>query len=293
LALTHLDRVFWPEPGLTKGDLVAYYRAVAPVLLPHLRGRPFTIKRHYTVPRGPFVWEKDAPAEMPPWIRTCELPARSRGGALVRYPLVNDERALLWMVDYGCIDLHVAAARCDRPDRPDYVVFDLDPAQGATFGDVVGAALLVRDALEALELESVVRTSGGEGLHVLVPIARRHSHEEAREFARIVAAAVARSRPSVVTVETAKERRRGVYVDTKMNGRAQQFVCVYSVRPVPAATVAAPLRWDELGPGLDPTAFTMHAVAGRVAAYGDLHAPLLGGRQRLDSALRKFSSRTA
>ena len=117
--LTHLDRVFWPDRGLTKRDLVDYYRAVAPVLIPHLRNRPFTIKRHYTAPRGPFEWVKDAPPELPAWIASCPQPAKSRGGALVRYPLVNSSEALLWMVEYGAIDLHLWTSRCDRPERPD------------------------------------------------------------------------------------------------------------------------------------------------------------------------------
>src|SRR5919109_88406 len=170
VGFTHLDRIYWPEAGLTKGDLVAYYRAIAPVLLPHVRDRPFTIKRHYTVPRGPFVWEKDAPAEMPEWIRVAPQPAKSRRGAPVRYPLVNDERALLWMVEYGAVDLHVWTSRADRPDRPDYVLFDLDPAR-VPFAHVVRAALLLREALETVGLMSLVRTTGGAGLHVHVPIA--------------------------------------------------------------------------------------------------------------------------
>ena len=276
LTPTHVDRVLWPEAGLTKRDLLDYYRALAPVLLPHLRDRPFTIKRHYTVPRGPFVWEKDAPPELPPWIRTCPVAARSRGGALVRYPLVNSRDALLWLVDYGCVDLHIASARCDRPELPDYVIFDLDPRASGVRA-AVQAALVVREALEALALESVVRTSGGEGLHVLVPVERRHTYEEVRAFARIVAEAVARARADL-----------GVSVDVKMNGRVQQFVAVYSVRPLPGAPVAAPLAWDEVDEHLEPAAFTMGAVLGRVEAHGDLHAPLLRRRQRLDRALARF-----
>jgi bifunctional non-homologous end joining protein LigD len=264
VALTHLDRVFWPEPGLRKRDLVDYYRAVAPVLLPHLRNRPFTIKRHYTVPRGPFEWVKDAPPELPAWIRTCPQPAKSRGGALVRYPLVNSEDALLWMVEYGAVDLHVWSSRCDRPERPDHVLFDLDPA-GASFADVVRAALLVHDVLAGIELESVVRTTGGEGLHVLVPIARRYTHEQARGFAGAVARELARAEPVLF---------ESVHVDVKMNGHGQQVVAGYSVRPLPGAPVATPLGWGELGPELDPSAFTL-------ARLGDLHAPLLRGRQRL------------
>src|SRR5919202_4815682 len=165
VVFTHLDRVFWPESALTKRDLVEYYLRIAPVLVPHLRNRPFTIKRHYTVPRGPFVWEKDAPPELPDWIPVSAQPAKSRHGALVRYPLVNDAPALLWMVEYGCIDLHVWPSRADRPDRPTYVLFDLDPS-GVPFAHVVRAALLLREALEAMGLTSVVRTTGGTGLHV-------------------------------------------------------------------------------------------------------------------------------
>ena len=288
VALTSLDRVFWPEAGLTKRDLVHYYRAVAPVLLPHVRDRPFTIKRHYTVPRGPFVWEKDAPAEMPDWIPTAPLPAKSRGGGLVRYPLVNDELALLWLVEYGCIDLHVWTARADRPERPDFVLFDLDPTTGFGFADVTRAALLARDALDALGLESHPMTTGGEGLHVRVPLARRHTHDEARGFADLVAEALAHASGGLVTTERSLARRRGIYVDTKMNGRGQQVVAPYSVRPLAGAPVATPLRWDELDEALEPGAFTLHAVLDRVERDGDLLAPLLGGRQRLDAALARL-----
>jgi bifunctional non-homologous end joining protein LigD len=198
---THLDRMFWPELGLRKRDLVDYYGAVAPVLVPHLRNRPFTIKRHYTVPRGPFEWVKDAPPELPRWIRTCPQPAKSRGGAPVRYPLVDSRDALLWVVEFGAVDLHVWTSCCDRPDRPDHVLFDLDPAGGAGMAEAVRAALLLRDALAALELESLVRTTGGEGLHVLVPIARRHRYEEVRRFARVVASALARAEPGLARLE--------------------------------------------------------------------------------------------
>lgn len=286
--LTKLDRVLWPETGETKGDLVDYYRAVAPVFLPHVRSRPLTIRRHFTVPRGPFVWEKDAPRELPAWVARCPQPARSRGGEPVDYAVVDDELALLWFVEYGCIDFHVWSSRCDRPERPDYVVFDLDPA-GVPFADVVRAALLVRDALQALELESVVRTTGGEGLHVLVPLARRHSHEEARQFARIISRALARAHPELVTVERVAARRHGVYVDAKMNGHGQQLVAPYSVRPVSGAPVATPLRWQELDERLDPSRFTMQVVRERVEREGDVHAALRRGRQRLDVALARLA----
>ena len=289
MRLTHLDRLFWPEAGLRKRDLVDYYRAVSPVLLPHVHDRPFTIKRHYTVPRGPFVWEKDAPPDLPRWVRVASLPARSRRGAPVRYPLVNDELSLLWLVEYGCVDLHVWPSRTDRPDRPDYVLFDLDPTPGVPFADVVAAALLLREALTALALDSLVMTTGGDGLHVRVPIARRHTHAQAREFADVVAFALRRSAHALVTTERSLARRHGVYVDTKMNGHGQQHVAPYSVRPLPGAPVATPLRWDELDKRLDPTTLTPAVVRARIERLGDVFEPLLHGRQRLAAALARIS----
>ena len=277
---THLDRIFWPEAGVTKRDLVDYYTVVAAALVPHLRQRPFTIKRHFTVPRGPYRWEKDAPPELPDWIAVSPQPAKSRRGALVRYPLVNDTMALLWMVEYGCIDLHVWPSRVDLPDRPTYVLFDLDPA-GVPFAEVVQAALLLRNALAAVDLDSVVRTTGGGGLHVHVPIARRYSHEQARRFAGRVAAALVRASGGLVTDERVPARRHGVHVDAKMNGHGQQIVSVYSVRPLPGAPVSTPLRWEELTEDLDPAAFTIPVVLERVERHGDLAEPLLHGSQRL------------
>ena len=285
--LTRLDALWWPDEGIRKRDVVDYYRRVGSLLLPHLRDRPFTFKRHYRGPRSPFEWIKDAPPELPEWIPVAPLPARSRGGELVRYALVNDEPALLWMLEFGCVDLHVWTSRADRPDRPDYVLFDLDAAH-VPFSDVVRAAFVLHDALAALRLESFVRTTGGDGLHVLVPLERRHTHAEAREFCEVIAGALVRSTDGLVTTERALARRRGVYVDTQMNGHGQQIVSLYSVRPRPGAPVATPLRWDELHEDLDPREFTMEAVLERVEQDGDLHAPLLRRGHRLDRALERL-----
>jgi bifunctional non-homologous end joining protein LigD len=286
--LSRLEMLFWPDEGIRKADLVEYYTRVAPALLPHLRDRPFTLKRHYNGPRSPFEWIKDAPAEMPDWIRIAPLPAKSRGGELVRYPLVNDDLALLWMIEFGCVDLHVWTSRADLPERPDYVLFDLDPA-GVPFADVVRAARLLHEALDALGLEALVRTTGGEGLHVHVPIDRGPTHAEARRFCEIVAGALVRSARGLVTTERSLAQRRGVFIDTKMNGHGQQIVCLYSVRPRPRAPVAAPLRWEELDETLDPRDLTMEVVLDRVRRDGDLHERALSSRQRLATALASFA----
>jgi bifunctional non-homologous end joining protein LigD len=283
--LTRLDQCWWPELGLRKADVVDYYRRIAPALVPHLRKRPFTMKRHFNGPRSPFEWRKDAPPEMPSWIPVSPQPARSRGGELIRYPVVKDELALLWMLEYGCIDLHVWTSRMDLPHRPDIVLFDLDPA-GVAFADVARAALLLRAALETLGIHGYPMTTGGEGLHVRVPIARRHTHEEARSFSKIVAGALVRASKGLVTLEQSRARRRGVFIDTKMNGHGQQIVAPYSVRPTPAAGVATPLRWEEINALLDPEKLGMAAALERVEREGDVAQPLLAGGQGISSALR-------
>jgi bifunctional non-homologous end joining protein LigD len=291
LRLSNLDKPFWPEQGITKGDLIAYYRDVAEVLVPHLRNRPFTMKRYPDGWQGKFFFQKQAPSHMPDWIPRTAQPASTREGEkkVIDYALVNDDLALMWMANMGCIDLHAWSSRVDKPERPDWVMFDLDPSEGATFEDVVEVARLVKETLELLELESYPKTSGSRGIHVLVPVARRHSFAQAREFASIVGNALARAHPGVVTTEWSRAKRKGVLVDANQNRPGATNAMVYSVRPRAGAPVSTPLRWDEVKSGLDPTAFTMEAVLDRVAKHGDLYEGVLGGKQSLTTALKSLT----
>ena len=288
LRFSNVDKPFWPELGITKGDLIAFYRDVAEVLVPHLRGRPFTMKRHPDGWAGKHFFQKNAPSHMPEWIERTSQPASTREGEkkVIDYPIVKDDLALMWMANMGCIDLHTWASRVDKPERPDWVMFDLDPSEGSGFEEVIEVALLVKQTLDLLELESFPKTSGSRGIHVLVPIARRHSFEEVRDFAAIVAGALARAHPGLVTTEWARKKRRGVLVDANQNRQGATNASVYSVRPRAGAPVSTPLQWDEVKAGLDPAAFTMEAVLDRVARDGDLYVPVLGGKQSLKSALR-------
>ena len=290
LKLSNLDKPFWPEEGITKGDLLTYYRDIAPVLVPHLRNRPFTMKRYPDGWQGKHFFQKDAPSHMPAWIARAPFPASTRDGEtwMIDYPLVNDELALLWMVNMGCIDLNAWAARVGRPDRPDWVMFDLDPSDDVGFPEVIEVALLVKQILDLVGLESFPKTSGSRGIHVLVPIARRHGHDEARAFASIVAGALARAHPGLVTTEWTKRKRRGVLVDANQNGPGKTTASVYSVRPRPGAPVSTPLAWEEVRAGLDPASFTFDEVRTRVARHGDLFAPVLALRQSLGAALRSL-----
>jgi bifunctional non-homologous end joining protein LigD len=290
LRVSNLDKPFWPEEAITKGDLLAYYRDVAPALVPHLRKRPFTMKRYPDGWQGKSFFQKQAPSHIPGWIETAAFPASTREGEkkVIDYALVNNDLALLWMVNMGCIDMHTWASRVDKPDRADWVMFDLDPSEGATFGQVIEVALLVRQVLDVVGLEAVPKTSGSRGIHVLVPIARRHGYEQVREFAGIVAGALARAHPGLVTTEWTRAKRKGVLVDANQNGPGKTTASVYSVRPRAGASVSTPLTWDEVTPELDPTGFTMDVVLDRVEKHGDLFARVLEGGQSLTAALEKL-----
>jgi bifunctional non-homologous end joining protein LigD len=290
LKLSNLDKPFWPEEGITKGDLLSYYRRAAPALIPHLKDRPFTMKRYPDGWQGKFFFQKDAPRGMPDWIPTASIVVSTRDKPRqkrrIEAPLVNDELALLWMVNMGCIDLNAWYSRIDKPNRPDWVLFDLDPSPDVGFPETVQVALLVKQALDTLELESFVKTSGSEGIHILVPIARRHTYADTREFSAIIAGALARTHFGLVTTEWSKAKRRGVLIDSNQNGEGKTIASVYSVRPKEGAPVSTPLRWDEVNEDLDPAAFTMETVLARIEKHGDLFAGVLQNKQSLSAALK-------
>jgi bifunctional non-homologous end joining protein LigD len=227
---------------------------------------------------------------MPDWIPTASIVVSTRDKPRqqrrIDAPLVNDELALLWMVNMGCIDMNTWYSRIDKADRPDWVLFDLDPSPDVGFPETIEVALLVKQALDALELESCVKTSGSEGIHILVPIARRYTYADTREFSAIIANALARTHRGLVTTEWTKAKRRGVLIDSNQNGEGKTIASVYSVRPKAGAPVSTPLRWDEVKEGLDPFAFTMEEALRRVEKHGDLFAGVLDGKQSLTAALK-------
>jgi bifunctional non-homologous end joining protein LigD len=289
--LSSADRVLFPDDGITKGDLFSYYDRVADVLVPHLRDRPFTMKRwREGLPGGAF-FQKQAPKGMPSWIPTREFRTWPRGGKgdsrLVDFPLVDSREAVLWMVQMHCIDMNAWYSRIDRPDRPDFVLFDLDPPESAdAFALCVRVAHVVREALQGLELESWVKTSGADGIHVLVPIARRSTYAETYEFAELLGHRLVAEHPGEVTTEWLKKKRSGVLLDHRQNGHGKTIASVYSVRPKPGAPVSTPLQWNELTEELRPRDFTMERVLERVAVHGDLFEPVLHGSQQLGPALK-------
>ncbi len=293
LKLSNLDKVFFPAERITKGDLLEYYRAVAPVLVPHLKERPFTMVRWPDGIEGKKFFQKDAPSHMPEWIPTFRTEVSTRGSPRTRkwvnFPVVSDELALLWMVNMGCIDMNTWYSRVDRPERPDWVLFDLDPSPDVGFKETVQVALLVKQALDAFGLVGFPKTSSAEGMHILVPVERRYTYADTRQFAEIVAEAISRTHRGLATTEWTKAKRRGVLIDANQNGEGKTIASAYSVRPRPGAPVSTPLRWSEVNEDLDPLAFTMPAVLERVRKHGDLYAGVLTARQRLTDALKALS----
>jgi bifunctional non-homologous end joining protein LigD len=293
LRLSNLDKLYWAPEAITKGDLVRYYEAVADVILPHLRDRPFTMRRYPDGAYAEAFFQKDAPKHMPDWIPTYRALVstrdKSRSKKWVNFPLVNDELALLWMVNMGCIDMNAWYSRVDKPDRPDFVLFDLDPTPEVPWPQTIEVALILKELLDALGLKSFPKTSGGKGFHVLVPLDRRSTYEDTRAFAEVVAGAIARAHPKLATTEWSKARRRGVLIDANQNGEGKTIASVYSVRPKPNAPVSTPLGWDEVDTKLNPTIYTMPVVVERVRERGDVYADVLTTRQSLSRALKQLT----
>ena len=245
LELSRVDKVLFPDSGITKGQLVAHYRRVAGVALPHYRDRPLSMQRFPDGIGETGFYQKDLPDYAPEWIPRAVLP-RKEGGT-VTYVLANDEATLAWLADQACITPHLFLSRCDRPDHPDRLVFDLDPSTD-DFRPIQQAALWLKDLLVTLELPAYVQTTGSRGLHVVVPLDRGANFDEARDFARGVAARLASRHPDALTIEHRKAKRGNrVFIDYLRNAYGQTAVAPYAVRAKEGAPVATPLDWDEVG----------------------------------------------
>jgi bifunctional non-homologous end joining protein LigD len=284
--LTNLDKMFWPELGITKGDLIHYYEQVAPALLPHIRNRAMVMKRYPHGAHGEFFFQKRAPVPRPEFIQVCSIEHES--GNIIDFPVINDLPSLQWLINLGCIDLNQWYATCDDVHRPDYLHFDLDPVAPAGFECVLETALLVREALDALHIPSYPKTTGSRGIHVYVPIERGPLQKEVWTFAKELARALASRNPKLITAEyrIAKRPEGHVLVDYNQNAWGRTLASVYSVRPKPNATVSAPVTWQEVERGIRIEDFRLDNMPARLQEVGDLFKPLLAKRGRLK--LEKF-----
>ena len=280
--LTNLDKLFWRDARISKRDLLQYYADVAPVLLPHLRDRAMVMKRYPNGANGKCFFMKRVPEPHPAWIETCSITHASE--SVIDFPMVQDLASLLWIVNLGCIDLNQWYARCDDVDRPDYVHVDLDPGPGVRFDKVLDAALIVRDALEALGMTPLVKTTGSKGVHIYVPIVRGPLQKQVWHFAKALAQALADRHPKLLTSEyrIAKRPKGRVLVDYNQNAWGRTLASVYSPRPTRGATVSTPVTWKEIERGIAIDDFDIGNVPARVQKLGDLWKPLLAKRGRFN-----------
>jgi bifunctional non-homologous end joining protein LigD len=290
LKLTNLDKVFWPDEGYTKGDLIEYYRTVSPWMLPLLRDRPLVLDRYPNGITGKSFFQKHAPDMAAARLRT--VPIRAEGTKEIDYFLCEQPDDLLFLVNLGAIPFHIWSSRLPELDKPDWCILDLDP-KGAPFADVVRIALAIRELCEEIEMPSRIKTSGGSGLHILLPMGRQLDHERVRQLGELLARVIVERLPGIATTLRSIPARKGrVYVDALQNGRGKLLAAPYSVRPHPGAPVSTPLSWSEVGPRLDVKKLNIRSVPRRLQKLKeDLLGDILENRPDLARSLTLLSER--
>lgn len=288
MIISHPEKLLFPADGISKGELCAYYQAIAPLMLPHLAGRPVTMERFPAgIERKGFLQKNVQSA--PEWLQTVEVPHEQR---TVHYPLIDDERSLLWLANQNCITPHVWSSRQPALGRPDLCVFDLDPARQAP-AELRAAALAVRDVLSELGLRSWVKTSGSKGFHIVVPLAEGATFESVWRFAHGTGALLVKRQPQLLTQEFLKAERAGrILIDTGRSGPGATFAAAYAVRARAGAPVSAPCSWSEVESGaVQPQSFSLRAMASRSQQVGDPWAELYAHAAELAPALARLEAR--
>ena len=285
--ITHSEKVLFPDDGITKGDLAGYYEAIAPVILPHLRGRPLTMERYPSGIGNKGFWQKDVTKGYPAWLQRVEVPKKD---GVVHHPVVTDTPSLLWIANQNTITHHVWASRIPRLNYPDLCVFDLDPSTDDVAA-VRAAAIGLRDLLDELGLPSWVKTSGSKGFHIVVPIDGKTDIGSVARFADAVGRLFVSLAPDQLTQEFSKADRRGrIYIDTGRNGYSATFAAAYTVRARSGAPVSAPCTWEEIeGSEVGPQSFTLRTMPERIARVGDLWADVLDPGHSLKRPLGKVN----
>jgi bifunctional non-homologous end joining protein LigD len=288
--VTNLEKVFWPEEGYTKGDVINYYNSISSYILPHLKDRPQSLKRNPNGITDKGFYHKDAGNTAPSWVEHIEVRAESTQ-KVVDYILCNNKATLLYLANLGCIELNPWNSRIKKPDYPDYLIMDLDPSKNNTFNEVVDVAIVVKEVLDKAGASCYCKTSGATGLHIYVPLHAAYTYEQARQFAELVAILATEQLPKIATVERSLDKRKGrIYVDYLQNSRGQTLSSVYSIRPVPGATVSTPIEWKELTHELHPSNFTIKTIQKRLDKLGDIFGGVLTEKNNLTKCLEALEN---
>lgn len=282
--LSNLDKVLWPEAGYTKGDLIDYYAAVSPYMIPHLRQRALVFTRSPSGITAKSFYQKNAPENLPEWMDTFAWEGKE--GSLKHYVLANTTADLVWLANQACIEIHPWMSRIDRVDYPDFMVFDLDPTEANPFPQVIQVANLLKQLMDQLHLRVYAKTSGALGLHVYLPLVPRYSYAQVRTFGQTIGEMICKLLPDLVTIERSVQRRGPrIYFDYLQNGLGKTVCAPYCVRPRPAATVSAPIQWQEINT-VNPLNFTIKTLPPRLNQVGDLFADVLTDQQELEPAAK-------
>jgi DNA ligase D len=290
-AFTNLDKLYWPDEKITKGDLISYYETIAPYILPYLKNRPLSLKRNPNGIKDEGLYHKDAGDIAPAWIKTANIHSES-SDKIIHYLVCNNAKSLLFIANLGCIEMNPWNSVTVQLNNPDYLVLDIDPSDKNNFDQVIDAALVIKEILDKIKITGYCKTSGATGLHIYIPCKKKYDYGTVREFAKILATMVHEQLPSFTTLERslAKRKNNQIYIDYLQNSRGQTLASAYSVRPKPGATVSAPLDWKEVKHGLHPSQFTIKNMKKRVEKKGDLFKGIFEKGIDISSAIKNADS---
>lgn len=271
------EKLFWPDEGITKGDVINYYLSIAEHILPYLKGRPESLNRTPNGISDSGFFQKDAGEDAPEWVDTFKIYSESVDKE-INYIICNNAASLIYLANLGCIELNPWHSTIKALDRPDYMVIDIDPSEKNTFNDVIETALIFKELFDKAGAESFCKTSGATGMHVYVPMAKKYSYEEVKDFAHLVCMLAQSKLPTITSLERSlsKRNKKHIYLDYLQNRRGQTISSVYCLRPKPGAPVSMPLHWKEVKRGLSPKDFNIHNALKRLKEKGDIFSPVLG-----------------
>lgn len=290
VTITNQKKVYWPDEGFTKGDVINYYDKIADHLLPHLKGRPLSLKRNPNGIKDSGFYHKDAGENAPSFVDVFKVKSESNG-KIIDYIVCNNKSTLLYVVNLGCIEINPWNSTTKRPAHPTWMVIDIDPSDKNTFTEVVDTALAVKVVLDKAGVKSYCKTSGSSGLHVYTPLKNKYDYTIVKDFAHIVASLVQEQLPAITTLERSLSKRGPkIYIDYLQNRTGQTLASVYSLRPVPGASVSTPLEWKEVNHQLTPRQFTLQNTLQRIKKKGDLFLPVLTESNSIEKALKMLKA---
>ena len=288
VVMSNRQKIFWPDEGYTKGDLLDYYDKMADLILPHLKDRPLSLKRNPHGINDVGFYHKDAGEHAPSYVKTFPVESES-SNKTIDYIVCNNKATLLYVVNLGCIEINPWNSTIKKPDHPSWLVIDIDPSEGNTFKQVVEVALVTKSVLDRAGLECYCKTSGSSGLHVYLPMKNKYDYNTIKDFAHIIAALVQEQLPDTTTLErSVKKRGPRIYIDYLQNRSGQTLASVYSLRPVKGANVSTPLEWKEVNDKLHPSQFNIKNIFARVRKKGDLFLPVLSGSTNVQQAIKRL-----